>query len=434
MQLHPISQANHPLVPNIKQIAGFKPLLWQIAPWRDKSPVVLLTGSAGGGKSRLAAEKLHGFCKKYPGSTCVAVRKNRAIMANSTIAFLKTTVIGEDPTVRHVSSVFRFEYDNGSVLAYAGMDDKDQREHFKSIGQDGGVDLLWFEEANAFNLSDYEVAKSRLRGKAGSFRQFLLSTNPDSPLHWIYKLLILRKHANTYYSGAKDNSYNPDDYLSILDSLTGINHLRLAQGLWTQAEGLVYEDWRDNLDDPENSNVTYEAEYVHDYDTDADQPVFWGMDDGYSGEIDENGDFTEDSHPRVFLLCQLRPNGDLCIFDEFYKVKTLPEDHLDAVIDAPYKLPTLAVVDRSAAALKGRLHAKSINYASSKGSVEEGIIELRSWVSPDSNNHRRIKVHPRCKHLRKEFVSYAYDEQGKPKKANDHGLDALRYLVVHLSN
>ncbi len=56
-------------------IAIFAPLPWQVEPWRDKSRVLLLTGSAGGGKSRLAAEKIHGACLKYPGAVWLMMRK-----------------------------------------------------------------------------------------------------------------------------------------------------------------------------------------------------------------------------------------------------------------------------------------------------------------------------------------------------------------------
>src|SRR5512142_1978419 len=87
----------------IQYIAPFKPLPWQIAPWRDKSPVILLTGSAGGGKSRLAAEKLHAACLNYAGVMALAVRKTRESMTNSTVLFLERSVIGGDPNVRHVA-------------------------------------------------------------------------------------------------------------------------------------------------------------------------------------------------------------------------------------------------------------------------------------------------------------------------------------------
>jgi hypothetical protein len=108
-------------IQGVSHLAPFQPLPWQIAPWRDQSPVLLLTGSAGGGKSRLAAEKLHGFCLRYPGAMALAMRKIRQSMTNSTVLFIERSVIGRDPRVNHYPSKLRFEYDNGSILAYGGM-------------------------------------------------------------------------------------------------------------------------------------------------------------------------------------------------------------------------------------------------------------------------------------------------------------------------
>lgn len=78
----------------------FDPLTWQVAPWRDTTPIVLLTGSAGGGKSRIAAEKLHGYCLKYPGAFALLVRKTRVSLTKGSLLFLNETVIGNDPRIR----------------------------------------------------------------------------------------------------------------------------------------------------------------------------------------------------------------------------------------------------------------------------------------------------------------------------------------------
>ena len=212
-----------------------------MAPWRDRSGVVLLTGSAGGGKSRLAAEKVHGFCLKYPGATGLMVRKTRESMVNSTVLMVEHQVIGG--MARHVSSKRRFEYKNGSVLMYGGMADDEQREQVRSIGKAGGVDIAWMEEATAFHEDDYNELLARMRGKMGGWNQILLSTNPGPPTHWIYKRLIEGHEAHTYLSAAKDNPANPVGYLATLGKLTGPLGLRLRDGLWVSAEGMVYEAW-----------------------------------------------------------------------------------------------------------------------------------------------------------------------------------------------
>jgi hypothetical protein len=396
-------------------------LPWQVAPWKDKSPVLLLTGSAGGGKSRLAAEKLHGFCLKYPGAFGLLVRKTRASMTKGSILFLKETVIGSDPGVNHIESKDYFQYRNGSILAYMGLEDGKQRERLKSIGPKGGVDFVWGEEPNELEEADHNALIARMRGKAANWHQIVYTCNPDAPTHWIYRRLIVGGEAKIYYSKAADNPHNPADYVQTLNTLTGVEALRLAGGQWVQATGLVYGDvWADP------GNVTEDAEYAPDVGT-----LLWGVDDGYSGTMDRvTGLYPSDAHPRVILFAQIKTDGHLDIFDELYETQTLPEDQIARALAKPYPEPDGAICDSSAATLRRRLHDNSIPTKRGTHAVVEGIKHLRSYLAADNNGVRRIRVHPRCKHLRSEMASYRIEPgSDTPVKAFDHGLDALRYLA-----
>lgn len=416
----------------LKGSKPFRPLTWQVAPWRDKSPIVLLTGSAGGGKSHIALEKLNGYCLKYAGAFGLMARKTRVSMTSGSVLFFDSEVaLSEvESTLHgavHVPSKSRFEYANGSIISYIGIADRKDRERLKSIGTKGGVDFAFMEEATEFEEADYNAVLARIRGRAADWRQIILATNPSAPTHWIYTRLIKGGEAAVYYSGAADNPYNPADYIDTLNSLTGVEKKRLADGLWVQASGMVYEDAWD-----ERHCVTEEADYIK-----GGGEVFWAVDDGYSaGGKYPNGidprtkTYTADSHPRVILLCQLRPNGQLVVFDELFRTRTMEEAHVREATELGYPMPTYAAIDSSAAQLRGRLHGLNITTYKATHRVEEGIKELRRWAAADENGFRRVVIHPRCVHLRHEWVSYAYDEQsGKPIKAFDHGLDALRYLV-----
>lgn len=192
---------------------------------------------------------------------------------------------------------------------------------------------------------------------------------------------------------------------------------------FTAAVGLIFGGvWRDG---PDDGNVTEVADYV-----DGAGPVLWAVDDGYAGSLDpRTGAYTASSHPRVFLLVQERPDGTLCVFDERYAIETLEGPHIAAVQALDYPDPDVAVVDKSAASLKGHLHAAGIATASKAPGVEESIKVLRAALAPDRNGQRRVLVHPRCRHLRREFASYRRDAEGRIIKAHDHGVDALRYLA-----
>ncbi len=410
-------------------LAPYKPLPWQIDPLRDKSKIVLLSGSAGGGKSRLAGEKLHAYCLKYPGATALMMRKTRKSMTNSTVLFMERVVIGLGaPNVRHVSSNSRFEYSNGSLLVYGGMADEDQREQIRSIGIQGGLDIVWMEEATHFLEKDFQEIAPRMRGRAGGWAQIILSTNPDGPKHWINQQMIVGKKGSVYYSGALDNPHNPPEYIEWLNMLTGVQRLRLVEGKWVQAEGAVYPDF-----DP-LYNVTEDAEYNPDV-----GPVFWGVDDGYAYG---SGPGTSGYHPRVILFGQMTAQGGLNVFNEYYRCGVADYyQTIDDAFDMGYPPPELSFVDSSAAMLRGALSQRNVYNAGATHKVTEGIRNLRRMIL-DGQGVRLLKIHPRCVQLIGELQSYLYNERSTaaqsgepvPLKLDDHGPDALRYMAWHLKN
>lgn len=422
--------------PRYKYIKTFRPLPWQVEPWRDTSKVLLLTGAAGGGKSRLAAEKLHAFCLKYPGSTALVLRKVRATIENSALLLLKREVIGNDPRVTHLSSKFRFEYNNGSVLAYGGMKDDEQRERIRSIGQKGGVDIAWFEEATEFTEQDFSELGARMRGSSAPWRQVILTTNPDAPGHWINIRLILGGGASVYRSRASDNFHNPADYQEWLETLTGTEYRRLVLGEWCEGEGRIFDTYQDDYNAKTGSdhrgNVTLKAEYIPD-----GGQIIWAVDDGYSGKMDDKTRmFTGKSHPRAFLFCQLRGDGTLAVYGEDFKIQTLAGEHIDRVVNINKKNgwpePDYVVHDRAAASLSGALGQAGYDVVFDRVPVDESIKEMREWLAADRNGVRRILIHPRCFYLRYQMQTYSYDNSGNVIKEHDDGPDALRYLVWNL--
>lgn len=417
-----------------KYIAPFQPLDWQIAAWRDKSPTVLCTGSAGGGKSRLCAEKLHAFCLKYPGATALILRKERATMSNSTLLFVDRQVVGGDKRVTHRKADFRFEYDNGSILAYGGMKDDSQRERIRSIGQDGSLDIVWMEEATQFTEQDYNEVIARMRGKASDWTQIILSTNPDAPGHWINVRLIIGGEASVHRSRASDNIYNPDDYTSkTLERLSGVQYKRLVLGEWAAGSGKVFDQWDDDFTsdtgDAHGGNVTLDAEYSPDH-----GPVYWAIDDGYSGKMDtKTRMFTGNSHPRAIMFCQIRADGTILVFAESLRIETLADEHIRYCLNMSerngWPRPVYAVRDRAAASLEGALSANFIKSRYNTMTVEEGIKEMHEWIAPDINGVRKLLVHPRCFYMRYEMQTYSIDLNNKIIKEHDHSVDAVRYFV-----
>jgi PBSX family phage terminase large subunit len=401
-------------------------LQWQYPALHDQSFTILLSGSAGGGKSRTGLEIVNKYLQIYPGATGLMMRKAREWTEKSIVPFFKQSVIKGLNVAEHKKGDRLFQFANGSVLYYAGMKDDDQRESVRSIGGEGGLDIALFEEANAFEENDYNEILGRMRGTAGSYRQVILMTNPDAPNHWINRRLIIGRQATVYYSGAKDNPFNPPDYIDHLNQMTGILYERLVLGRWVQAEGAIFDNFSVEF------NVTEES----DYNPELPFPVAWGCDDGYAqGE----GQGTQSYHPRVILLGQDTPTGGVNIFAEYYVTGELSDRSIDNVLAWPYPVPETAYIDSSAKELQLRIWAKEIQTVMSTHRVSEGIKNLRRLIC-DGNGVRLLKIHPRCVNLIRELQSVRYDPNStvvdvgepKPLKIDDHGPDALRYRTWHL--
>jgi len=428
----------------VKPIAFFEPTEWQIPALNDKNDIMLLSGSAGGGKSRLAAEKIHAFLLHYPGASAVVCRKKREDMNKSTVPLMLETVIDikHEPRCQYKARLDRVIYDHGdkpdSELIFTGIHNKVQREGLKSIGKDGGIDIFWMEEATEFDEDDFNVVGSRVRGDAAGWNQIILTTNPGPRLHWINRRLIISEEAAYYPSHALDNPYVPLTYQDRLASLTGVQGQRLREGVWTDGEGVVVDTWLDDhsgkTSRKTSGNVTLDAEYIPGY-----GPIMWYVDDGYAGEFDsKTGWFTERSNPRTFLIAQERRNGTIAILGEHLEVQMLPDAHIQKVLMMCSKYgwpnPKKVIYDGAAPSLGGEIKRAGLKTKPVRCKIEDGLDELRAWIGKDKNGIRRIIVHPRCKFLRWEMGSYTYNDDGIPIDAFNHTIDGLRYGVWYKSH
>ncbi len=411
-------------------VATFSPLPWQIEPWGNQDFIMLLTGSAGGGKSRLAAEKIHGYLLKYPKSTGLVVRKTRESMTSGTVLFLERNIIGPDPNVRHAQSKHRFEYANGSILIYGGMKDEQQREQIRSIGQAGSIDIAWMEEANKFTEADFQELLVRIRGKAAPWRQLILTTNPDSSYHWIYKRLITGNEAATFYSGAADNLYNAPEYLATLDKLTGVLRDRLKEGKWVQSEGVIYDAYS------EDTHLVDRFDIPNDWERSCS--IDFGFENPFVCQW-----WAKDGDGRLYLYREIYMTHRI-VADHAKQIKLLSEgerisysvaDH-DAeereVLNREgiYTFKALKTVADGIQTVMRRFPAAGDGKARIfflKDSLVEEDPNLRSRNQPMSTAEE-ITLYSWARQKNSEIVKDA------PQKAFDHGMDAMRYQVMHVEN
>lgn len=398
-------------------VIRFQPLEWQVAPWKDRSQVLLLGGSAGGGKSRLAAEKVHAYCLKYPNATGILLRKAAEWCRKSIIPFYWQSVVAGTRGVTFSKSEGSFHYSNGSKVYSGGMADDKQRESIRSIGGTGGLDIAWIEEANAFTRQDFEELRGRMRGNAADWRQIILTTNPGGSKHWLNTDLIKGGQAAFYKSAAKDNSYNPAEYLSTLDSMTGIMRQRMALGLWVNAEGAVYDTF----------DSTPGGVHVRQREISEMRTMYLALDEGYT-------------NPAVILVVGEDGDGRRHVFREFYQRGVLQSAVCQKALEWQREYKTaVAIVDDSAAGLIAELQASGVAArAAEKGRVLAGVQIVQNALAVAGDGKARLTIDPSCINLINEFESYVWRrsatglEKDEPVKENDHALDALRYLFTAL--
>lgn len=405
-----------------------------------RAPEFILSGPTGTGKTIAALVLLDYLARRHDGSQWAIVRKKRVDMDGSVLQSFKDKVLGPGTDVRIYGGEKAdwYDYPNGSRIWVGGMDKPGK---VLSSERDG----IYFNQAEESDLKDWETLLTRTTGRAGHLRDdtgtpyglLFGDCNPDAPTHWIWtrqlagqlKFFESRHRDNPALYDQATGQITPEGErtLAQLDRLTGYRKSRLKDGLWVQAEGIIFDTWSDA------ENVTEEAEYEA-----GAGDVYWAIDDGYAAgsAIDTRGldphthRYVGDAHPRVFLLCQMRANGQLNVFYESYTCLKLSDQHINEVKSLPYPAPVLAVHGPGQAEIRGRLAQAGIPFRQSKANVAESIKSMQSWVGADENGWRQLKVHPRCRHLRGEMVSYAYKVgSDEPEKAFDHGPDALRGLL-----
>lgn len=401
--------------------------------WRYKGREVILSGPYETGKTYAALTKFHALMCKYPGAQGLMVRQTYKSLLSSACVSFETKVLpyppgdARCPIIKYGGEKPDFYlYPNGSKIWIGGLDHPDK---FLSAE----FDFIYVNQAEEIELDAWEKLVGRATGRAGHapYTQIMGDCNPSFPYHWILE----RRGQGKLHLIEQKHEYNPVLFhqdtgtiteqgktsLATLDAMTGIRYQRGRLGLWVAAEGVIFDNFSPTL------NVTNDADYNPKLD------VYWGVDDGYAyGEGPGHASY----HPRVVLLGQLTPQGGMNVFYEYVKTGVASyQETISEVLALPYKRPTSAYIDSSAAMFAGALWEADIYTIPSTHLVAEGIKNLRRLIC-DGKDVRLFKIHTRCTNLIRELQSYRYDDKSalasvgepKPLKLDDHCIDSARYL------
>lgn len=419
--------------------------------FETRRPEVLVSGPAGTGKSRGCLEKLHMMMLVNPGARGLIVRKTLASLSSTALVTYREHVAREALDAGIVSFYGgsaqeppQYRYANGSVIVIGGMD-----KATKIMSSE--YDVAFAQEAIELTEDDVESITTRLRNRRISFQQLMMDTNPGPSHHWLKKrvdrgqtLMLESRHTDNpiYYDHLGQLTPAGRDYIvGKLDKLTGIRRARLRDGLWVSVEGLVYETW-----DP--------AVHVVDrFDIPPDWARYWAVDFGYT-------------NPFVLQWWAEDPDGRLYLYRELYRTRRLVEDHVrDALaIVAPdgrdrewiEPKPAAIICDHDAedrATFERHLGLKTI---AAKKSISDGIQAVQSRLAVDGDKRPRlmmlrdsvVEIDQQLADAGKptstleEITGYAWptkrsalahdrSEKEVPIKEDDHGMDAMRYMVAH---
>lgn len=210
----------------------------------DQRRYQILVGGAGSGKSYFAAQWMLTRLSSSDKQRLVICRKTARTIRNSQYQLLKDVMHSTPAAHLYKCSDTRQEIvytPNGNTLISTGLDD---REKLKSLA---APSCIWIEEATELDYEDFKQLDLRLRGKDQKRLQIIMSFNPISKGHWLYKRFFVRNDADAHiiHSTYQDNKHIDEQYVNVLNSLKLDDanfHKVYALGEWGErTEGLIFQ-------------------------------------------------------------------------------------------------------------------------------------------------------------------------------------------------
>lgn len=416
-------------------------------------PEMLLAGPAGTGKSFVLLAKCLKLLEMNPGCRGLFCRGTRASLTQSGLVTFEKVLGDKHPalTRRPVTRRVRqsYEFPNGSEFVVAGLDDPG-----KTLSSE--YDFVYIQEATeeGVTLDTYETLLRSLRNGKTPYTQVMMDCNPTTPTHWLYrrqenggplKMFSSRHEDNPAFYDREKGEWTPAgvSYLANLGRMTGARRDRFERGIWRSAEGLVYDGY-----DP--------AVHVHPagWTAPKDWKRVWGIDWGFV-------------QPLVVQVWAVDPQKRLHLCREMYRTKTRveavakecaewvssgQEPHPDAVLadHDPENIETFRKYGRYTQDKTERtLPIKPADKRDREKGIQlvQGLFDKQAdgkpgiYFGPDTLTHRaddELKTAGKPTDTRGELVGYVWKvpkpEQAKdePIEFNDHAMDAMRYVAVHV--
>jgi PBSX family phage terminase large subunit len=288
----------------------------------------------------------------------------------------------------------------------------------------GTFALCYGDEITLWPESFFNMLQGRMSVHGA---QFIGTTNPDGPRHWLKVNYLDRIKEltgwNIFKFRIEDNEHLAPEFVDgIKKQYTGMWYARFILGKWVAAEGVIWDMFDDKLHVAKVDPTTIVRRIIAcDYGT---------------------------SNPTVFLVIGVTRHDTLVVEREWrWDSRKMGRQMTDAQYSEKLREfigPTHIdgiVVDPSAASFALQVSRDRIGRViPADNTVEDGLRNVATLMSLHSPNTGAplITIDPSCDGLIDEIMGYVWDpkaqEHGEdaPLKINDHGPDALRYGVRYL--
>jgi PBSX family phage terminase large subunit len=308
----------------------------------------------------------------------------------------------------------------GKEVHLIGANDARSEEKIRGMT----IERAYVDEATLLPQAFWNMLITRMR-VAGA--RILATTNPGSMNHWLRAEWILKATEvgmRVFHLTMDDNPGLDPAYVDRMKaSFTGVFYDRFIKGLWTNAEGAVFDMWEPGKHVIPFNTLPRMQRILGvgiDYGTtNATSAVLLGL--GVDYRLYAISEWRHDSRAGQ---PQLTNSAIVKGITDWLGTIELP--------DGTRPAPEWLIHDPSAASLRVEMASQGIlNAFPANNEVLYGIQTVASVIDSD-----RFRVTDQCKGLVSEMPEYAWDPKAtakgedKPLKVNDHSVDGLRYVVT----
>ena len=222
---------------------------------------ISLEGPAGTGKTFFEGVLLEDLHSRYPNLRSCVLRKTRVSLTDSWMQVFEEDVLGPDHPIlaRKINRANRTEYKwsavknvRGAVTRLAGMDNPTRLFSTQ-------YDVIIVVEAIELSEDEYESLFRAMRNKGAPFKAVICDTNPGNIFHWLNirpdqenkrMIRVVTKHRhNPYYFDPFKKRWTKAgrQYMQILNQLSGVMRVRLLEGMWCAATGVIFEHYNPDV-------------------------------------------------------------------------------------------------------------------------------------------------------------------------------------------